>query len=67
MRNFAQVLVSDLQFRLSIAKTIWLASLLLEPQTPLEKCGILMLKENIGNLAACFKTLHGTTELLQKA
>ena len=27
----------------------WLASLLLEPQTPSEKCGILMLKENIGN------------------
>ena len=32
-----------------------------------EKCGILMLKENIGNLATCFKTLNGTMELSQKA
>ena len=31
-----------------------------------EKCGILMLKENIGNLATCFKTLNGTMELSQK-
>ena len=44
-------------------KTIWLASLLLEPQTPSKKCGILMLKENIGNLATSFKTLNGTMEL----
>ena len=33
----------------------------------LEKVWILMLKENIGNLAACFKTLNGTMELSQKA
>ena len=47
---FLPVLVSeDRQFRLPTTKTIWLASLLLEPQTPSEKCGILMLKENIGN------------------
>ena len=39
----------------------------LEAQTPSKKCGILMLKENIGNLAACFKTLNGTMELSQKA
>ena len=32
-----------------------------------EKCGILMLKENIGNLATCFKALNGTMELSQKA
>ena len=39
-----------------------------EPQTPLKKCGILMLKENIGNLATCFKTLNGTiiTESLRQ-
>ena len=32
-----------------------------------EKCGILMLKENIGNFATCFKALNGTMELSQKA
>ena len=47
-------------------KRIWLASLLLEPQTLSKKCGILMLKENNGNLATCFKTLNGTIELSQK-
>jgi len=66
MRSLVPVLVSDRQFRrLPTTKTIWLASLLLEPQKPSEKCGILMLKENIGHLATCFKTLNGTTELSQ--
>ena len=49
MRSLVPVRVSDRQFRLPTTKTIWLASLLLEPQTPSEKCGILMLKENVGN------------------
>ena len=40
---------------------------LLEPQTPSKKYGILMLKENVGNVATCFKTLNGTMELSQKA
>ena len=61
MRSLVRVRVSERQFRLPTTKkkTIWLASLLLEPQTPSKKCGILMLKENIGNLATCFKTLNG--------
>ena len=58
MRRLVRVRVSE---RLTHnKKSIWLASLLLEPQTPSKKCGILMLKENIGNLATCFKTLNGT-------
>ena len=72
MRSLVRVRVSERQFRLpttttTTTKTIWLTSLLLEPQTPSKKCGILMLKENIGNLATCFKTLNGTMELSQKA
>ena len=69
MRSLVRVRVSERQFRLPTTKkkTIWLASLLLEPQTPSKKCGILMLKENIGNLATCFRTLNGTIELSQKA
>ena len=38
MRSLVPVLVSDRQFRLPTTKTIWLASLLLEPETPSEKC-----------------------------
>ena len=73
MRSLVLVRISERQFRLPTTTTtttkqlIWLASLLLEPQTPSKKCGILMLKENIGNLASCFKTLNGTMELSQKA
>ena len=57
MRSLVRVRVSERQFRLPTTKkkTIWLASLLLEPQTPWKKSGILMMKENIGDLATRFK------------
>ena len=47
-------------------KTIWLASLLLEPQT-LEKVWIIDVEREYRKLSYLFKILNGTMELSQKA